>query len=612
MKSPVSHILLLWQAIYQSYFTPPNNPPPPGLELPTFSLTPPGTPLLSPTPPMGFNNWARYECNLNQQLFTDTADWMLSHGFLSAGYNVITIDDCWMTMDRDPDTKQLVVNETLFPQGMAWMGQYLHQRGFKFGIYQDAGYKTCGGYPGSQGHFDIDVGQFAGWGVDYIKLDGCYVNKNESLPPSETLEPSFRQLYEGFGHAIRSQSRPMIYSESAPAYFAGLSAGTGDRVGKDWYKVHTWIGRYGQLWRHSTDIAVCKKNGESRWPSIMTNYRFNIRLARFQKPGNWNDPDFIITGDNDGLTLEEQKSQFGLWAIMASPLILSTDMALLSPEQVAYLTNYEIIEVNQDPLGIQARLAWRSPASDILVKPMQNVSMRAVAIFNKQNKAAVVSVPLARLGYTSAVDCDFLVRELFTRSEERIHITVPRVQGISIALQPHATALYKITELSNRPSCRATVPTGAIYLTSSFLCLDVSKSGTASGTPALAFPCTGNDNQAWQTTTAPPPFNESTVTPLTDPQAILWIKTLDNMCLDTELSNTTPTPGSKLVVNTCDVNRETQQWTYNNMQGTLFHASTGFCADAPGATATRSDPAIPLRLWECGIQADSQVWSMPA
>ncbi|KAF9344669.1 hypothetical protein BGX26_004048 [Mortierella sp. AD094] len=611
MRSPISQVLLLWHAVRETY-TDIYAPPPP-LGLPSKVIAPPTQ--LSLTPPMGYNNWARYECNLDQKLFTDTADFMASHGFLEAGYDTITVDDCWMTMHRDPATDNLVVNTTLFPEGMDWLGRYFHQHGFKFGIYQDAGVTTCGGYPGSQGYYALDVAQFAKWEVDYIKLDGCYVHRNESLPPSDTLEPTFRQLYESFGVAIRSQPRPMVYSESAPAYFAGLSAGTGDRVGKDWYKVHTWIGRYGQLWRHSTDVSVYRKDGKSRWNSVMTNYRFNIRLARFQKPGNWNDPDFIITGDNEGFTIEEQKSQFALWTIMASPLILSTDVLQLTPEQVAYLTNKEIIAINQDPLGIQGRLAWRSENSDVLVKPLQDSSSRAAAVLNKQNIASNITVSFARLGYTSqppAEGCNYLVRDLFKKTDRNYAVHSPRSDSIISNLKPHATALYRITSLSTQPSCQATVPTGSIYLTSSLLCMDITNSGMSIGTQVLGFPCTSNDNQLWQTSTAPPPFTATTTTAWSDPKAILWIKSLDNLCLDIELNNQYPTPGSKLVVNPCDADRETQQWTYNPMQGSLFHVSTGYCADVPGAGNVLIEKAIKMRLWKCVDHADSQVFSLPA
>ncbi|KAK3822825.1 MAG: putative alpha-galactosidase [Benniella sp.] len=610
MRSLFSHTLLFWQTFSQTYFGQRNPSPPSHLDTRIRDPSTQGPPLLAPTPPMGYNNWARYECHLNQKLFTDTADWMVTHGLLTAGYDTITIDDCWMAMDRDPITKQLVVNSTLFPQGMNWLSQYLHQRGFKFGIYQDAGYKTCGGYPGSQGYYDIDIAQFAGWQVDYIKLDGCNINKNESLPPSNTLEPTFRQLYARFGAAIRSQPRPIVFSESAPAYFAGEDAHTGDKVGKDWYKVLTWIGRYGQLWRHSNDVAVYRKDGKSRWGSVMTNYGFNIRLARFQKPGNWNDPDFIITGDDEGLTMDEQKSQFALWSIMASPLILSTDVRQLNQEQIAYLTNPEIIAVNQDPLGIQGRIAWRTNQSDVLVKPLQDTSARAVAVLNKQNSAVNIAVPFARLGFAQATGCEYLVSELLSQTEHIIRVTSPRQQSIDTLLRPHATALYKITTQTNDASCRATIPTGSIFLTSSLLCLDASNSGTAPGTPAFAFPCTTHENQLWQTWTVPPTFTLHTTT--SNLRAPFWIKTLDNLCLDTEIKNITLSPGSKVVLNPCNVTRKTQQWTYEPLEGTLFHTSTKLCVDALGAGTEIGKTGVRLRLWECGFQADSQVWSMPA
>ncbi|KAF9432467.1 hypothetical protein BGZ76_010778 [Entomortierella beljakovae] len=611
MKAPLSHILLLLRTIRDSYSD--IYSPPPILGLPSKVVPP--TAQLALTPPMGYNNWARYECNINQKLFTDTADFMSLHGFLDAGYNTITVDDCWMTMDRNSTTDNLVVNTTLFPDGMEWLGRYFHLLGFKFGIYQDAGVKTCGGYPGSQDHYEIDIAQFAKWEVDYIKLDGCYVHRNESLPESDTLEPTFRQLYGKFGVALRSQPRPMVYSESAPAYFAGLSAGTGDRVGKDWYKVHTWIGQYGHLWRHSTDITVYKDDGKSRWDSVMTNYRFNIRLARFQKPGNWNDPDFIITGDNVGLTLHEQKSQFALWTIMASPLILSTDVLQLTVDQITYLTNREIVAINQDPLGIQGRLAWRSENSDVLIKPLQDTSSRAVAVLNKQDELVNITVSFSSLGYnfpTSTEGCNYTVRDLFTKTDKMYTVLNPRVDSIISELNPHATALYKITSTSAQPSCLSTVPTGSIYLTSSLLCLDIFKSGTDAGTPVIGFPCTSNSNQLWQTSTAPPPFTATTVNTWTDPTAILWIKNIDNLCLDTDFSVATPKVGTRLVVNSCDPERETQQWTYNPMQGSLFHANTGLCADVPGAGNVVGEKPLKMRLWKCIEHADSQVWSMPA
>ncbi|KAG0224805.1 hypothetical protein BGW41_004950 [Actinomortierella wolfii] len=611
MRSPISHIILFLETLRRVAFW--RSISPSDLGLPEKVPDNPAFRNLSLTPPMGFNNWARYECNLNQTLFTDAADFMLEKGFLQAGYNTLTVDDCWMTMQRDPVTKDLVVNTDLFPQGMAYLGNYLHERGFQFGIYQDVADKTCGGYPGSLGHYEQDIALFASWGVDYIKLDGCYVKRNESLPPSETLEPTFRQLYESFGLALRKQNRPMVYSESAPAYFSGLSAGTGDRVGKDWYKVHTWIGRYGQLWRHSTDIAVWRRDGKSRWPSVMANYRFNLRLARYQAPGNWNDPDFIIVGDNEGLTWEEQKSQFALWSIMASPLILSTQLRDLNREQIALLTNPEIIAINQDSWGTQGRLVWRSMKSDVLIKPLNDTRSFAVALLNKDDDYSATYVPFSLLGFdhlTDADGCEFLVRDVISRSQQVIKASLPRLTMIGNTLPPHATALYRVQPLTDKPACYTrSSHSGALYLASSLMCADVMQSLYAVGTQVIAYPCTSNYNQQWHLL----PAGHSTPQSTTTESDIYMIKTLAaNQCMD--VTEPVPSLGSYVTLNDCNTNRSTQKWLYNPSEGTLFHLDSGLCLDATNA----GDRAIPpteglvhLRLWECGEFEHSQVWSLP-
>src|ERR1700712_3823702 len=116
-----------------------------------FALTA-AHPLLSivsssvlPTPPMGFNNWARFECALNETVFTRTADAMVLNGLLAAGYNRINIDDCWPLHNRSSNSS-LAWDPVLFPNGLIWLGQYLKSHGFHFGIYSDAGNETCGGY----------------------------------------------------------------------------------------------------------------------------------------------------------------------------------------------------------------------------------------------------------------------------------------------------------------------------------------------------------------------------------------------------------------------------------------------------------------------------------
>jgi alpha-galactosidase len=183
-------------------------------------------PSILPTPPMGFNNWARFECGLNESLFVETADAMAQNGLLAAGYNRINLDDCWLQTER-LENGSLAWNTTLFPKGLIWLGEYVKSKGFHFGIYEDSGNATCGGYPGTLGHEELDAKTFESWGIDYLKLDGCNV-----FPPTEQR---YQDLYSKWHQILTSLDNPLIFSESAPAYFSDTSNNT------DWYAVMDWV-----------------------------------------------------------------------------------------------------------------------------------------------------------------------------------------------------------------------------------------------------------------------------------------------------------------------------------------------------------------------------------
>lgn len=335
-------------------------------------------PSISPTPPMGFNNWARFECALNESLFTATADAMVSKGLLAAGYNRINIDDCWFSNYR-AENGSLQWNSTLFPNGIIWLGQYLHERGFKIGIYEDAGNMTCGGYPGSQGHEHEDAATFVSWGIDYLKLDGC----NVVIQKGRTNEEQFKALYSLWHEIFSNMTSPLVFSQSAPAYFSPDFQTVQNNT--DWYTVMDWIPTTGELARHSDDIKVYGTNGHwepgGHWDSIMANYGFEVRLARYQKCGYYNDPDFLIV-DFPDLTIEEKKSHFALWASFSAPLIISSYIPDLTQEEVAYLTNKEIIAVDQDALCLQATLVSQDGNWDVLTKDLANGD-RLLTVLNR-------------------------------------------------------------------------------------------------------------------------------------------------------------------------------------------------------------------------------------
>ncbi|XP_063367095.1 alpha-N-acetylgalactosaminidase [Cydia amplana] len=292
---------------------------------------------LALTPPMGWLTWQRYRCLtdcttypdecISEKLIKRTADMLVDEGYLEAGYDYIGIDDCWMEKNRSASGK-LVPDRERFPSGMKMLGKYVHSKGLKFGIYQDYGTKTCAGYPGVMGHEQTDVDTLVSWGVDYIKLDGCYSKPEE-----------MKTGYPDFGRMLNKTGRPVLYSCSWPAYLEPDSI----------LPNYTVIAENCNLWRNWDDI-------EDSWQSLLGIMNWfgdnQERLAPFAGPGHWNDPDMLLVG-NYGLSLDQARVQMAVWAVLAAPLLISADLARMRPEFKEILLNRDIIAVNQDPLGKQ-------------------------------------------------------------------------------------------------------------------------------------------------------------------------------------------------------------------------------------------------------------------
>lgn len=333
---------------------------------------------LALTPPMGFNDWAHYKCHISQRLFVRTANALVRTGLARLGYRYVNIDDCWMERHRSR-SGLIVANPKLFPRGLKWLGAYLHAKGLKFGIYEDAGYKTCQGKPGMYGHVAEDVRTFTSWGVDYLKLDYC--DPPENRYPDKNFSEVAHRVYAHVSQALRHSGRAIIFSCSPPAYVFGQP--------KAYAEVMSWIGSVCNLWRTDDDIF-------DAWKSVVSNYRGNVTLSRYAHPGGWNDPDMLEVG-NPGLTIREQRAQFSLWAEMAAPLLISTDVMHLSPAALRILSNRAVIAVDQDPLGIQARRVKTVGTVDILSRPLVHGD-HAIVFFNEGPKRARASLSLARLG----------------------------------------------------------------------------------------------------------------------------------------------------------------------------------------------------------------------
>jgi len=299
---------------------------------------------LAKTPPMGWLNWERYRCNIDckndpnncisADLFLTMAKHIAYDGYADVGYEYVNIDDCWMERERG-DSGQLVPNPDLFPDGVDALARDIHALGLKIGIYEDYGTHTCGGFPGTRGHVVDDANLFASWGIDSLKLDGCFCNATE-----------FPTGYPAVTAALNATGRPILYSCSWPAYIHEKDTiPYGD------------IAESCNLWRNYVDIA-------DSWSSVATIIQWfgdnHGNLSDIARPGAWNDPDMLIIGDF-GLSFEQSKVQMAMWAMMAAPLFMSNDLRNIRQWQKDILMNQEVIAVDQDPLGKQGIRAFQDP-----------------------------------------------------------------------------------------------------------------------------------------------------------------------------------------------------------------------------------------------------------
>ena len=362
---------------------------------------------LARTPPMGFNDWNAFGCNVDEQLIKQTADLFVSSGLKAAGYEYVNIDDCWLEKQRSA-TGHLVPDPVKFPDGIKGTANYVHSKGLKLGIYEDAGTQTCAGYPGSLGHEQTDANDFAKWGVDYLKYDNCNNQSDGSLR-------DYKARYTAMRDALAATGRPIVYSLC------------------EWGVNHpwTWADRIGNLWRTTGDIS-------DNWSSLKSIIAQNAPLAPYAHPGAWNDPDMLEVG-NGGMTDTEYKTHFSLWAEMAAPLLIGTDLRDASAETMAIYKNTDVIAVDQDRLGVQGQVIARTNGAMVFSKPLANGD-RAVALYNSSDAPRRITTTTAQtgLGSSSAYQLKDLWTKSLTESAGTIGATVPA----------HGTVLYRVHPLS--------------------------------------------------------------------------------------------------------------------------------------------------------------------
>jgi alpha-galactosidase len=352
---------------------------------------------LALTPPMGWNSWNKFACDVNEKLIRETADAMVATGLKDAGYIYINIDDCWHGqrdslgfIHPDPDR---------FPSGMKALADYIHSKGLKFGVYSDAGWETCGGRPGSRGFEYQDALTYARWGVDYLKYDWC-----------NTAGLNAEGAYMTIGAALRNAGRPVVLS---------ICEWGNDEPWK-------WGPKVGHLWRTTGDIYNCfdciKDHGT--WQSLGVLQIFDKQggLREYAGPGHWNDPDMMEVGN--GMAVNEDRAHFTMWSMLAAPLIAGNDLRNMSKETIEILSNKEVIAVNQDKLGIQGFKYSENNGMETWFKPLTGGDW-AVMFLNRKGTAQEIKFNWAENDVKDEIfekaanfsSTNYKIRDLWTKKD---------------------------------------------------------------------------------------------------------------------------------------------------------------------------------------------------
>nr|BFE59744.1 ricin-type beta-trefoil lectin domain protein [Dactylosporangium thailandense] len=504
------------------------------------------------TPPMGWNSWNTFGCNINENLIRQMADAIVGSGLRDLGYQYVVVDDCWFNPSRD-SSGNLQGDPTRFPSGMKSLGDYLHGRGLKFGLYEVPLDKTCaqyfGSYPGatgSQGHEAQDARQFAAWGVDYLKYDWC--------SPTGSITDQVN-TFARMRDALAASGRPIVYSINPNS----IHAKTGPQ--RNW-------GDVANLWRTTEDITNAWDTGQTNgYPMGIQNIvNVTVPLSGYAGPGHFNDPDMLEVG-RGGMTDTEMRSHFALWSMLAAPLLAGNDIRSMNAATQAILGNRTLVAINQDPLGLQAVQVSNDGTRRVLAKRLANGDV-AVALFNQGGSTTTVSTTAAAVGQAGTT---FALLDAWTgavtTSSGAIAATVPA----------HGTVVYRVSGGTTTPPPSSTT---TLVSAASGRCLDVPNSSTTNGTQPIIWDCNGGANQRWT-------FNGQTL------QAL-------GKCLDAPLN---ATANSKVQLWDCN-GGSNQRWTLNT-DGTVASAAAGLCLDVNGNATANGTTVI---LWTC-TGAANQRWT---
>jgi alpha-galactosidase len=362
------------------------------------------------TPPMGWNSWNKFGCNVSEQTIRSATDAIVSTGMRDAGYSYVVVDDCWHGQ-RDADGN-ITADPVHFPSGMKALSDYVHSKGLKFGIYSDAGALTCAHRSGSQGHEYQDALTYARWGVDYLKYDWCSTGSRNG-----------QEAYSLMARALRASGRAIILSLC------------------EWGTNEPWLWRPypGQLWRTTGDISDVWKARKVDQLGVIDIADRNEQLWPYAGPGHWNDPDMLEVG-NGGLSDDEARAHFSLWAIMAAPLLAGNDLAAMTPATRNILTNREVIAVDQDTVGVQGRRLRQDGEAELWVKPLSG-GRQAVLLLNRGEQPTSIKAAWDILGWSATTRAT--VRDVWA------HRDLPgAAKGVAMTVPSHGVQMIIVSRKS--------------------------------------------------------------------------------------------------------------------------------------------------------------------
>jgi len=371
-----------------------------------------GQSQIAPTPPMGWNSWNHFAEHVTDADVRSAADMMVSTGMRDAGYIYVNVDDTWQ---GKRDAQGVLHPNERFPD-MKGLGDYIHSKGLKFGIYSSPGAKTCGGYEGSLGHEAQDAKMYAEWGVDFLKYDLCSFWDNRHQATAEhTNDPNAARdvmiaAYKKMGDALKATGRPILYSLCQYG------------VDQPW-KWGPGVGA--QMWRTTDDI-------DDTYGRMIAIGFSQAGLSKYAGPGRWNDPDMLEVG-NGKMTTDEYKTHMSLWVILAAPLLAGNDLSKMTDIDKSILMNKDAIAIDQDPLGKQGDRLYQSADLDVWTKPLSNGRV-AVGLFNRSWGERDVSVDLAEIGYNNGANLhDVWSQKDLGRRSDVFTATVPR-HGVALLI----------------------------------------------------------------------------------------------------------------------------------------------------------------------------------